>query len=138
MPAGPIVVYNHALLAMARGQLDLASLTLVVCFVGPGYTPSGASHSSYPADISLFQVGAQGVALQGRTLSMLSDSYVWADADDQTLSVNTAAPIKYVVARTEAGLPVFYFDVDTDEVSGVETTQALIRMPQNGFIGFRR
>jgi len=128
MAAGSVVFYQHALEDMARGLLDLQSMTLVVSLVSQGYTPNAKSHSVYSADVSAHVITSSGYAdrtLAGTTVAMTSGSYVTWDANDITLSAAATMKAKYAVVYRASGNQrlVGYFDTETTQTTGVEVTQ---------------
>lgn len=139
MAAGNVVFYNHALVDMARGALDLASATLVLSLISQGYTPSAKSHSVYSADVSANVITSSGYAdrtLGSQTVAQTSGSYVTFDAADITLSAAATMRAKYCVAYTRAAPQrlVFYFDTETTQTTGVEVTQLVVQWNSLGIM----
>jgi hypothetical protein len=128
MAAGSFVFYQHAILDMMRGALDLQSMTLAISLISQGYTPNAKSHSVYSADVSANVITSSGYAdrtLGGTTVAMTSGSYVTWDANDITLSAAATMKAKWaVVYRVSGGQRlVGYFDTETTQTTGVEVTQ---------------
>ena len=115
-----------------KGNLDLASMTLVVSLVSHGYTPNAKSHSVYSADASTYVVTASGYAdrtLASSTVAKTSGSYVTWDAADITLSATATIKAKWAVVYVMADPErlVAYFDTETTQTTGVEVTQLVIQ-----------
>lgn len=141
MAAGQVVFYQHALLDLARRNLDLASMTLVLSILSQNYTPNAKSHSVYSADASANVVTSSGYAdrtLAGLTVAMTSGSYVTWDGNDITLSAAATIKGKWVVCYTQAAPQrlVFYFDTETTQTTGVEVTQLVIQWNALGIVQF--
>lgn len=131
MAAGAVVFYQHALEDMMKGNLDLASMTLVVSLISEGYVPNAKSHSVYSADVSTRVVTAAGYAdrtLASQTVAKTSGSYVTWDAADITLSATGTIKAKWAVIYRQTGGQrlVAYFDTETTQTTGVEVTQLVI------------
>lgn len=136
MAAGSVIFYQHAIEDLMNGNLDLASMTLVVSLVSHGYTPNAKSHSVYSADVSTYIVTSTGYAdrtLGSKTVAKTSGSYVTWDAADITLSATDTIKAKYAVVyrQSNAGSTnqrlVCYFDTETTQTTGVEVTQLIIQ-----------
>ena len=119
-----------------KGNLDLASVTLVVSLVSHGYTPNAKSHSVYSADASTYVVTSSGYAdrtLASSTVAKTSGSYVTWDAADITLSGTATIKAKWAVVyrQSNAGSTnqrlVAYFDTETTQTTGVEVTQLVVQ-----------
>jgi hypothetical protein len=141
MAAGSVVFYQHALEDMARGLLDLQSMTLVVSLVSQGYTPNAKSHSVYSADASANVVTSSGYVdrtLAGSTVARTSGSYVTWDGNDLTLSAAATIKAKYAVVYRQTGGQrlVCYFDLETTQTTGVEVTQLVIQWNALGIVQF--
>ena len=132
MAAGSVVFYQHAIEDMMKGQLDLASMTLVVALISQGYTPNVKSHSVFSADVSPNLITSSGYAnrtLASSTVARTSGSYVTWDAADITLSAAATMKAKYAVIYKGSGNQrlVAYFDTETGNTTGVEVTQLVIQ-----------
>lgn len=132
MAAGSVVFYQHAIEDMMKGQLDLASMTLVVSLISQGYTPNAKSHSVYSADVSANVVTSSGYAdrtIAGSTVAKTSGSYVTWDGNDLTLSAAATIKAKWAVIYRQSGGQrlVAYFDTETTQTTGVEVTQLVIQ-----------
>lgn len=131
MAAGPVVFYQHAIEDLMNGNLDLASMTIVISLVSQGYTPNAKSHSVYSADVSAHVITSSGYAdrtLASTTVARTSGSYVTWDAADITLSAAATMKAKYAVAYCQANNRlVFYFDTEQTQTTGVEVTQLVIQ-----------
>lgn len=132
MAAGSVVFYNHALEDMAKGALDLASMTLVVSLISQGYTPNAKSHSVYSADVSANVITSSGYTdrtLAGQTVARTSGSYITWDGNDLTLSAAATMKAKYAVIYRQTGGQrlVAYFDLETTQTTGVEVTQLVLQ-----------
>ncbi len=131
MAAGQLVFYNHAVNDMARGLLDLQSMTLVVALVSQNYVPNLKSHSVYSADASANVVTSSGYAdrtLAGSSIATTSGSYITWDGNDLTLSAAAVIKAKYAVIYKQVGQRlVAYFDLETTQTTGVEVTQLVIQ-----------
>lgn len=132
MAAGSVVFYQHAIEDMMNGNLDLASMTLVVSLISQGYTPNAKSHSVYSADVSANVVTSAGYAdrtLASKTVAKTSGSYVTWDAADITLSATATIKAKWAVIYKGVGNQrlVAYFDTETTQTTGVEVTQLVIQ-----------
>ncbi len=136
MAAGAVVFYQHAIEDMMNGNLDLASMTLVVSLISQGYTPNAKSHSVYSADVSANVVTSAGYldrTLASKTVAKTSGSYVTWDAADITLSGTATIKAKWAVIyrqSTAGGTNqrlVAYFDTETTQTTGVEVTQLVIQ-----------
>lgn len=141
MAAGSVVMYQHALEDLAKGNLDLASMTLVLSLISQGYTPNAKSHSVYSADVSANVITSSGYAdrtLAGLTVARTSGSYVTWDGNDITLSAAATMKAKYVVCYRQTGGQrlVFYFDTETTQTTGVEVTQLVIQWNSLGITQF--
>jgi hypothetical protein len=134
MAAGSVIFYQHAIEDLMKGNLDLASMTLVVSLVSHGYTPNAKSHSVFSADVSAYLVTSSGYAdktLASSTVAKTSGSYVTWDAADSTLSATATIKAKYAVITARRGTAnerlVAYFDTETTQTTGVEVTQLVIQ-----------
>ena len=139
MAAGAVVFYQHAIEDLMNGDLDLASMTLVVSLVSQGYTPNAKSHSVYSADVSANVITSSGYAdrtLAGQTVARTSGSYTTWDGDDLTLSAAETMRAKYAVVRRQTGGQrlVCYFDLETTQTTGVEVTQLVIQWNALGIV----
>jgi hypothetical protein len=132
MAAGSVVFYQHAIEDFLKGNLDLASMTLVCSLVSQGYTPNAKSHSVYSADVSANVITSSGYAdrtLAGLTVAKTSGSYVTWDGNDITLSAAATMKAKYLVVYRQTGGQrlVCYFDTETTQTTGVEVTQLVVQ-----------
>lgn len=132
MAAGSVVFYQHAIEDMAKGNLDLASMAIVLSLLSQGYTPNAKSHSVYSADASANVITSSGYAdrtLANKTVAKTSGSYVTWDADDITLSAAATMKAKWLVGYVGTGAKrlVFYFDTETTQTTGVEVTQLVVQ-----------
>lgn len=132
MAAGAVVFYQHAIEDLLKGNLDLASMTLVCSLVSQGYTPNAKSHSVYSADVSANVITSSGYAdrtLAGLTVAKTSGSYVTWDGNDITLSAAAVMKAKYFVVYRQTGGQrlVCYFDTETTQTTGVEVTQLVVQ-----------
>jgi len=127
MAAGNVILYNHGVNAIMRGDIDLQSTTLVCAFVSAGYTPSQASHSSWSAQISAYELTVSGYAgkiVASAVVSIPDSSHVRFDAADTTLSASSLMTAKYAILRAQtSGVPLCYVDLDTGSASGIDATQ---------------
>lgn len=132
MAAGTWVFYQHAVVDMMRGNLDLQSMTIAVSLISQGYTPNVKSHSVYSADVSANVITSSGYAdrtLASTTVAQTSGSYVTWDAADITLSAAATMKAKYLVAyRVTGGQRLIgYCDLETTQTTGVEVTQLVMQ-----------
>lgn len=132
MAAGSWVFYQHAVVDMMRGNLDLQSMTIAVSLISQGYTPNVKSHSAYSADVSANVITSSGYAdrtLASTTVAQTSGSYVTWDAADITLSAAATMKAKYLVAyRVTGGQRLIgYCDLETTQTTGVEVTQLVMQ-----------
>jgi hypothetical protein len=132
MAAGSWVFYQHAVVDMMRGNLDLQSMTIAVSLISQGYTPNAKSHSVYSADVSANVITSSGYAdrtLASTTVAQASGSYVTWDAADITLSAAATMKAKYLVAyRVTGGQRLIgYCDLETTQTTGVEVTQLVMQ-----------
>jgi hypothetical protein len=132
MAAGQFVFYNHAIVDMMRGALDLQSMTIAISLVSQGYTPNAKSHSVYSADVSANVITSSGYAdrtLASTTVAQTSGSYITWDASDLTLSAAATMRAKYAVAYRVSGGQrlVGYLDLETTQTTGVEVTQLVLQ-----------
>ena len=131
MAAGNVILYNHGINAIMRGDIDLQSTTLVCAFVSHSYSPSQASHSSWSAQISAYELTVSGYAakiIASPAVSIPDASHVRFDAADTTLSATSLMTAKYAVVRAQtSGVPLCYVDLDTGSTSGVDATQITLQ-----------
>lgn len=132
MAAGAVVFYQHAIEDIMKGNLDLASMTIVLSLLSQGYTPNAKSHSVYSADASANVITSSGYAdrtLANKTVTKTSGSYVTWDADDITLSAAATMRAKWLVGYRQTGGQrlVFYMDTETTQTTGVEVTQLVVQ-----------
>jgi hypothetical protein len=135
MAAGSVIFYQHAIEDMMNGNLDLASMTLVVSLISHAYVPA-STDSVYSADVSANVVTSSGYldrTLASKTVARTSGSYVTWDAADITLSATATIKAKWaVIYRQSTGGAtnqrlVAYFDTETTQTTGVEVTQLVIQ-----------
>jgi len=136
MAAGNFILYNHAIYDMLKGDIDFASTTLVCAFVSAGYTSSQASHLSWSAQISTYELTTSGYAgkiIASPTVTIQDPSHIMFDAADTTLSASSLMTAKYAVVRAQtSGRPVGYVDLDTGAGSGIDATQITLQWNANG------
>ncbi len=137
MAAGNVILYNHGINAIMRGDIDLQSTTLVCAFVSHSYSPSQASHSSWSAQISAYELTVSGYAgkiVASPVVSIPDASHVRFDAADTTLSASSLMTAKYAVirAQTSGVKPLCYVDLDTGSTSGIDATQITMQWNASG------
>lgn len=135
MAAGTFVFFDHGIEHLARGDLDLASVTVVCAFVSAGYTPSRESHSVW-TDLSTYECAQSGYAAEALTsveISRIGSNAVRWDAADVVISASATMDIKYVVLYEQTnGYLIGYFDTNSGTTAGVDATQLTVQWNANG------
>lgn len=137
MAAGPVVVYDQAILRLGQAQLDLDLHNVVAVLLLATYTPSASTHVAW-SDLSAYQVtgAGNGYTAGGQLISPLTVTLVagivQVDSPIDPRWTNTNLTTKYLVGVKRAGatlvagdLPIFYVDLSVGGGSVTTVNAAL-------------
>lgn len=135
MAQGPFLLYRAALLALARGLVDLETVPVKAMLVGPSYTPNLDGHTALTDVTGEVSTGGgyARVALTGQTVTAISRGFAFgADTIDFGGNITVTGAKRLVLYLDSPTLadkpPLAVMDLETDAPAGVAVTAGSFRV----------